>query len=187
MNRRQFLALSGAATTGLWLGGVGFIQLPRRMVIAISGYCSFCSKSANEVFGLAGITGRQVRVCNECIDICFEILADNLLLNSRQYLPPVIETQTSATIVSPDDPELAELLRYGRKPQTEAEISALMEQVRKLISQSQTKANDVSHAELSCSFCDRKQSETSKLIAGPQVYICDMCIGDAAALISFHK
>ena len=187
MNRRQFLALSGAAVTGLWLGGVGFIQLPRRMVIAISGHCSFCSKSANEVFGLAGITGRQARVCNECIDICLEILADDLAYYSKQSLPPISETQTSAIIASSIDPELTELLRYGRKPQTEEELSALMKQVQELMNRSQARANNMGNAELSCSFCDRKQSETSKLIAGPQVYICDRCIGDAAALIRFHR
>ena len=29
---------------------------------------------------------------------------------------------------------------------------------------------------LICSFCDRNQEEVRKLIAGPQVYICDECI-----------
>lgn len=30
---------------------------------------------------------------------------------------------------------------------------------------------------LNCSFCDKKQLEVKKLIAGPKVYICDECIG----------
>lgn len=29
---------------------------------------------------------------------------------------------------------------------------------------------------LSCSFCDRKQHEVAKLIAGPGIYICDRCV-----------
>jgi hypothetical protein len=33
------------------------------------------------------------------------------------------------------------------------------------------------HAGLSCSFCGKGQREVRKLIAGPQVYICDECIG----------
>jgi hypothetical protein len=28
-----------------------------------------------------------------------------------------------------------------------------------------------------CSFCEKNQSEVAKLIAGPQVYICNECIG----------
>lgn len=30
--------------------------------------------------------------------------------------------------------------------------------------------------ELSCSFCVRTEAETSRLIAGPGVYICDDCV-----------
>jgi len=37
--------------------------------------CSFCGKSQNEVQKL--IAGRQVYICNECIDICNEIIADD--------------------------------------------------------------------------------------------------------------
>ncbi|MBO0720930.1 MAG: hypothetical protein J2P41_08905 [Blastocatellia bacterium] len=40
--------------------------------------------------------------------------------------------------------------------------------------------------ELSCSFCDMEKSQVKKLIAGPQSYICDLCVGDAAALLSMH-
>ena len=35
-----------------------------------------------------------------------------------------------------------------------------------------------------CSFCSRKQDEVRKLIAGPHVYICDDCVGDASTTIS---
>ena len=31
--------------------------------------------------------------------------------------------------------------------------------------------------ELKCSFCGKPQSRVRKLIAGPNVYICDECIG----------
>ncbi len=32
-------------------------------------------------------------------------------------------------------------------------------------------------SELSCSFCGKKQAEVQRLIAGPDVYICDECVG----------
>ncbi|MCD6499901.1 MAG: ATP-dependent Clp protease ATP-binding subunit ClpX [Deltaproteobacteria bacterium] len=38
------------------------------------------------------------------------------------------------------------------------------------------KGKDKSKDELHCSFCDRSQSEVHKLIAGPDVYICDECV-----------
>jgi len=38
------------------------------------------------------------------------------------------------------------------------------------------KGKNKSNEELHCSFCDRSQSEVHKLIAGPDVYICDECV-----------
>ena len=35
-----------------------------------------------------------------------------------------------------------------------------------------------------CTWCDRPPSEVSKLIAGPEVYICDSCIGAAERAMS---
>ena len=36
---------------------------------------------------------------------------------------------------------------------------------------------------LQCSFCEKKQSEVSKLIAGPQVFICNECITTCSQVI----
>ena len=36
--------------------------------------------------------------------------------------------------------------------------------------------NKINEPECSCSFCGKHQSEVQKLIAGPNVYICDECI-----------
>jgi len=36
--------------------------------------------------------------------------------------------------------------------------------------------------DLICSFCDKHHDNVAKLIAGPTVYICDGCIGEAGAL-----
>ena len=39
-------------------------------------HCSFCGKSQNEVKKL--IAGRGVYICDECIDVCINIVADEL-------------------------------------------------------------------------------------------------------------
>ena len=36
---------------------------------------------------------------------------------------------------------------------------------------------------LRCSFCWKKETEVSKLVAGPQVYICDGCIEIARSIV----
>lgn len=37
---------------------------------------------------------------------------------------------------------------------------------------------------LLCSFCGRSQKQVKKLIAGPHVYICNLCIGGAHTVIA---
>jgi hypothetical protein len=189
MNRRRFLALIGATVPGLWLDGTGLIQLPRRMVISISGRCSFCGKAAGEVFGLAGVTSRPTRVCNECIDICLEILRDNLLLNAPRPPLPERELLLHPEVLLTGEDRLAELLRQAQQPRSGADLQATLDQTRKLLDAPAVRqwAGD---AELACSFCDRKKEENRNWIggsrAGSQTYICDICIGDAAALLSLH-
>ena len=37
---------------------------------------------------------------------------------------------------------------------------------------------------LRCSFCRRPEDEVAKLVAGPQVYICDRCVAIAAEMMN---
>lgn len=38
-------------------------------------YCSFCGKTSNEVKFL--IAGPAVYICDECVDLCVDIIKDN--------------------------------------------------------------------------------------------------------------
>jgi ATP-dependent Clp protease ATP-binding subunit ClpX len=49
--------------------------------------CSFCGKSQNEVKKL--IAGPTVYICNECIDICIEIISDDAQQEAAQTRPPL--------------------------------------------------------------------------------------------------
>ena len=40
-----------------------------------------------------------------------------------------------------------------------------------------------SDQELSCSFCGQTRWQVSKIVAGPDVYICDGCVGQAASVL----
>ena len=37
---------------------------------------------------------------------------------------------------------------------------------------------------LRCSFCGKDETQVAKLVAGPKVYICDVCTAAAARIIS---
>ncbi len=47
--------------------------------------CSFCSKSQREVKKL--IAGPTVFICDECVDICLDIIAEDRMLEQRQEAP----------------------------------------------------------------------------------------------------
>jgi ATP-dependent Clp protease ATP-binding subunit ClpX len=49
--------------------------------------CSFCGKSQNEVRKL--IAGPTVYICNECIDICIEIISDDAQQEAAATRPPL--------------------------------------------------------------------------------------------------
>jgi ATP-dependent Clp protease ATP-binding subunit ClpX len=49
--------------------------------------CSFCGKSQNEVKKL--IAGPTVYICNECIDICIEIISDDVQQEAAASRPPL--------------------------------------------------------------------------------------------------
>ena len=130
ISRRRFLAFCGAAVPGIWLADTGLIQLPARLVFAMSGSCSFCGKQAAEIFGLAGVTGRNARICTECIELCFDILAEEL--GTEPPLPQPSEATTgqrsapSVNLGEVFNPELAQLLkRAAEGERDEALIKAL--------------------------------------------------------------
>lgn len=39
------------------------------------------------------------------------------------------------------------------------------------------------HRTLRCSFCGKDETQVSKLVAGPKVFICDSCTAKAARII----
>jgi ATP-dependent protease Clp ATPase subunit len=150
------------------------------MVFAMSGSCSFCGKEANEIFGLVGIAGRNARICNECIELCFDILTDEV-----DFEPPEpSHTEFAATAAPHFTPQ--ELLDYVRHRIESGERGdPLLEYMATLLAP----LEKILHppvptpvTNLICSFCDKHQDKVAKLIAGPTTYICDACVGDAGAL-----
>jgi ATP-dependent Clp protease ATP-binding subunit ClpX len=50
-------------------------------------YCSFCGKSRHEVKKL--LAGPQVFICEECVDLCYDICRE------QNILPPRLETEAA--------------------------------------------------------------------------------------------
>ncbi len=153
------------------------------MVFAMSGSCSFCGKEAKEIFGLAGITHRNSRICNECIELCFDIVAEG------GGIRPPTHSHTESDAASADAAlthsqlldDLQRRIETGERgdPLVEA-LAILLAAQEEIVNKPPMLTPPVE--ELICSFCDRHHDNVAKLIAGPTVYICDGCVGDAGAL-----
>jgi ATP-dependent protease Clp ATPase subunit len=170
-SRRRFLFLVGSAAPGLWLAGSGLIRLERRFVLALGGSCSFCGKAANDVGALAGALGRPTRICDGCIDLCCQILAEQSLHPSGRLLE-----ERSAT----EDDDLHRLLRDLQPGDLRATLDGIVARIRKQMDGRRR----TTVADFQCSFCDGHRRDVAKLISGPRAFICDTCVGDATAVLS---
>lgn len=172
VNRRRFLLLLGAATSGVWLASTGLVQLERRFVLELAGSCSFCGKSRAETKALVGTLGRPVKICDECVGLCWDIMAEESHapspLPEGQPLPPQSELEA----------QIAEMLQHLAREKEERAREALLTDARRALDKP-WKAPD-----FACTFCDADRRDVAKLISGPRVFICDRCVGDATSVIA---
>jgi len=160
------LWLCGASTAGIYLAKTGLIELPRRMVLQMAGKCSFCGKAQHEVFGLAGVIGRQARICDECIGLCIDFFDEKSEEAERQWLERIAD-------------ELAPKLRaFLDRPGATEEIAAYAR------AHPAPDPKPFVPPDYHCSFCDRSRWEGIKLVSGIGTTICEECAGDAAGLLA---
>jgi len=162
--------LLGTATTGIWLASTGLVRLERRFVLALGGSCSFCGKDRAEVQTLVGTFGRPEKICDECAGLCCEIIAEELEHEDPAWQP---------TPPSPEEEaRLAEILRSFDVENVERLREKLLADARHLL-----EPQNVAVAELHCTFCGAHRRDVRKLISGPRVFICDLCVADATAVV----
>jgi ATP-dependent protease Clp ATPase subunit len=52
------------------------VRFERRLLLTVAGSCSFCGKAGAQVLTLVGTAGRSVRICDECVGLCCNIVAE---------------------------------------------------------------------------------------------------------------
>src|SRR5262245_32261271 len=148
------------------------------MVFAMSGSCSFCGKEVREIFGLAGVTHCNVRVCDECINLCLEIILEETEIREEMAWADSDADPLDERINYPE-----RLARLARRLAANERGTRLINTLAKAIARSADASNVPQRSGfLECSFCGKPQDEATILIAGPTVYICDGCVGDAGDL-----
>ena len=165
VTRRRLLFLLGAGATGLWVAGTGLVTLARRFVLELAGLCSFCGKQKTEVRALAGVVGRPVRICDECVGLCQDIIAEE-----SAKAPPRPQPESSTD---------EELMAYLKELGAEAgDLDKALAALKQKLEGKPERWND-----LACSFCDTHRKDCHKLISGPRVFICDLCAADASVIV----
>jgi ClpX C4-type zinc finger len=168
-SRRRFLFVLGSAAPGLWLAGSGLLRLERRFVLQLGGSCTFCRKDGGKALALAGVVGRPARICDGCIALCCQILAEESLGVPDR---PIIDTA--------DEDDLDGLLRDPALQDPTGNLDAILARLRQRMDGNMSRR----FADFQCSFCDAHRRDVAKLISGPLVFICEGCIGDAVSVCS---
>jgi ATP-dependent protease Clp ATPase subunit len=137
--------------------------------------CSFCGKRNEQVKKL--IAGPSVIICNECIDLCNEIIQNDIL---DEEVP---ETSHLKLEMRPTPQEIHRLLEMGQITEQEEKVLRLM--TRRAVYYWEAGhlglGEDVMRQAAQrifqeCSFCEKSHNQVSRLVAGPGVYICNECI-----------
>jgi hypothetical protein len=163
------------ATTGLWIASTGLVKLDRGFVLELAGWCSFCGSQRSDVRGLVGCAGCAERICDNCLELCREIIREELgedkpsnavqpSLSAEEFQRDVADVLESVATSFPDEAQLAKL--------------------RRALAPAKHSPNRVAVDIHRCTFCGAERKDVVKLIAGPRVFICDVCVYEATAVVA---
>ncbi|RMH43058.1 MAG: hypothetical protein D6689_06205 [Deltaproteobacteria bacterium] len=176
ITRRTFLIVGGAAAASLVLPGRRRLALPGRFALAVAGACDFCGTPYPAAGALAGAIGRPHRICSACIDLTLETLGDEMRWE------PAARALAGAAAYAEIERQVRDGIATGVFDRDPAALSAAARALRERLLHEFGRTTPPA-ASLGCSFCDARQHDVWRLIAGAGAFICDVCAADAAALV----
>jgi ClpX C4-type zinc finger len=104
-------------TSKFFSGGIVYIAMPEEIL-----KCAFCKKSQHEVRKL--IAGPEVFICDDCVDICREIIAEDLVGEAGREVEVVRTITVPARYLQIGIALLAGAIRviHGRFPQSSSKL-----------------------------------------------------------------
>jgi hypothetical protein len=132
--------------------------------------------------GFAGVVGRPGRICDDCTDICIDLIVDQVL---ERYEPVWIEVGYKLVgcekITRPEEIDrfAEKLLDVDGRIQAARKRFGIPSPLRSPKSLSERKS-------VRCAFCDAYQDETHRLVATSDLTVCDECTFAAAKLYLNH-
>jgi len=129
------------------------------------------------VNALVGTAGHSTTICDECLDLCWDIIGHGVGIQSPQdghrYVQPSFEDEAFQQRVG-------EILQRLAAEREASRSDALLNDLRRSLDTDRR----ASLEQFRCSFCGADSRDVAKMISGPRVYICDTCIGEATAVVS---
>ena len=129
--------------------------------------CSFCGAPRREIERLLAAPGR-VFICDSCVRVARKHSDAYDVATECSFC----RRPTTAGFGTPDDPVICHKCLHVCERMLDAEATPPKRTAMRR------------SAKYRCSFCNASQSAVPKLIAGPDVYICDGCVTTARAVVS---
>ncbi|HEY3351759.1 MAG TPA: ClpX C4-type zinc finger protein [Polyangia bacterium] len=150
------------------------------------GPCSFCSTASADLRALflgPALYGEPVRLCDQCLDLCCDIVAERRA--GESWLTPK---------------KLGECPSCRQSRPVSSLESCCVTCFARARAPAEVRRNDLlvvevpipplprpeAGAEFACSFCHRPRSLVRGLISGPRVFVCELCITEFAVGLEPH-
>ena len=168
--------------------------------------CTFCHKAHLEVSKITTSSDGNYHICDECIELCEELVNEGLGKVEEDTADHTEDQKSVEQESNPAEPEhkieKPGELRCSFCGHYQSQVKKLIagpgvyicdectELCEEIIEEELGRVGkdtaEHTHAEpgqqtpkpgeLRCSFCGHYQSQVKKLVAGPEVYVCDECI-----------
>jgi hypothetical protein len=168
--------------------------VPARPIVATAplpdprlGPCSFCSTEPGDLRALfigPTLYGEPVRLCEQCLDLCCDIVAERR--GAEPWLTPKKLTECPACRqprpMSSLRPCCVTCFARARAPaDVRRDAPLLVDAPVPALPQPGP------GGEFACSFCHRPRSLVRGLISGPRVFVCEGCVTDFAVALEPHS
>ena len=163
--------------------------------------CSFCGKSQEQVRKV--IAGPGVFICDECVDLCQEILDEEPLEFSPSLSSIGLVSEQEGRICSfcGKAPEQVQKLIGGPAVNVCDECIELCQEILNeelvrdgsslsaLASSSSDRASNllVQESKLHCHFCGKSEDDIIDIVTGRNVNICDECVQTCSEVLAERK
>jgi hypothetical protein len=173
-----------------------------RFVVTQGGVCSFCEKERPETEKVAEAKSPSIKICEDCAALCVDIMSEG----DRQSPPSAEDWQKALGRLKATQQAWNQSRMKETPPPISSEqpmMSMKAEQLANLLkakseTEKETESGAATAAEVVitnpelagivvCSICNTAREKVQKIITGPNVGICNHCVGEVVRLLNVSE